>query len=307
MEVRAYAPAMADAWNAFNAEARNGHMLFDRGFMDYHADRFADASLVAVEDGRVRGLLPANRDGAAIWSHQGLTFGGLVVSDAGAVEIARMLDLSAAAWREAGAASLTYKALPPIYHRRPAQDDLHWLFRRGASLVRRDLTTAIDRREPGAMSKRRTRGAGKARAAGLSFGASDRWDDFWVVLSAVLAERHGAAPAHSAAEIRLLAARFPEAITLHTAQRGEAIMAGVVLFRTPQVCHAQYIAAGEEGRANGALDGLFAHLIAENRSAWFDFGHSTVDQGHTLNEGLVRQKEEFGGSGVAHDAYRLEL
>jgi hypothetical protein len=66
---------------------------------------------------------------------------------------------------------------------------------------------------------------------------------------------------------------------------------------------------GEEGREAGALDGLFDHLIAGHAEShrYFDFGISTTDQGQVLNEGLMRQKEEFGASAVVHDVYRLAL
>jgi hypothetical protein len=309
IEARAYGPADAGGWNAFNAQARNGHLLFDRGFMDYHADRFTDASLVLFDDGRLAGLLPANRSGDEIVSHQGLTFGGLVTARAGAAEVDAMLDAAAAFWRAAGARRLTYKALPWIYHRSPAQEDLSWLFRRGARLVRRDLTTSIDLFQPPAPSGRRRRGARRAEAAGVTFGPSDRWPDYWRLLGAVLGQRHGAKPAHSLEEITLLAGRFPDAVRLHAAEQAGEVVAGVVMFETAQVVHAQYIAAGEAGREAGALDGLFLHLIetCRTRSRWFDFGHSTLDGGQTVNAGLIRQKEEFGGGGVVHDVYELGL
>jgi hypothetical protein len=81
------------------------------------------------------------------------------------------------------------------------------------------------------------------------------------------------------------------------------------MFRSAQVAHAQYIAVGDAGRESGALDGLFEHLIERHSVThrYFDFGISNTDQGLLLNEGLVRQKEEFGGSATAHDFYRLAL
>ena len=49
LSIRRYDPAETEAWNRFVAASRNGTFLHDRGFMDYHADRFSDFSLV-VED-----------------------------------------------------------------------------------------------------------------------------------------------------------------------------------------------------------------------------------------------------------------
>ncbi|HEX7761771.1 MAG TPA: GNAT family N-acetyltransferase [Caulobacteraceae bacterium] len=307
-EVRPYGPEMRGLWNSFNREAVNGHFLFDRDFMDYHSDRFTDASLIVFEGDRAVGLIAASREGATIHSHQGLSFGGLVVQDTGVSASLAMLDACAAGWRGAGAQAMVYKALPSIYHRAPANGDLYWLFRRGAALVRRDASTVIDYRAPGPRSERRARGARKAARAGLTFGRSTRWGDYWRVLEDVLRDRHVAAPTHSLAEIELLAGRFPDGISLHLAELAGEVQAGVVIFATDEVAHAQYIAVGEAGRANGALDGLFDHLIAaQNQRRYFSFGISTTEGGQALNEGLVRQKEEFGGGPVMHDVYRLAL
>jgi hypothetical protein len=207
-----------------------------------------------------------------------------------------------------GARELVYKALPWIYQRRPAQEDIYWLFRRDAALIRRDVTSSIDVQAPGRRSSRRERGARKAEKAGLAFGRSGRWPEFWDLLGEVLAARHGAEPVHALAEIERLAAVFPDDISLHTAERDGEILAGVVMYASAQVAHAQYIAVGDAGRELGALDGLFLHLIETHRDArYFDFGVSNTNQGRELNEGLVRQKEEFGASAVAHDFYQVAL
>jgi hypothetical protein len=306
---RAYDASLAGAWNAFNARARNGHFLFDRGFMDYHAERFVDASLALVEGEAIVGLLPASRHGDEIVSHGGLTFGGLVVDRTGTAEAMAMLDAAVEAWAAAGAQALTYKAMPTIYARAPADEDRYWLFRQGAELVRRDVSAAIDYRARGPVSGRRSRGIRRAATAGVTFGRSSDWAGYWALLCAVLEGRHGAAPAHSLAEIELLAGRFPDEIALFTAIRQGELLAGVAMFRSATVAHAQYIAAGEAGREAGALDGLFEFLIGQHGAShrYFDFGISNTDQGRVLNEGLIRQKEEFGASAVVHDFYRLAI
>ena len=40
---------------------------------------------------------------------------------------------------------------------------------------------------------------------------------------------------------------------------------------------------------------------------WFDFGTSNERQGRFLNEGLYEFKSNFGGGGVAHEFYTLNL
>jgi hypothetical protein len=307
--VRPYRAPDAEAWNDFNASALTGHFLFDRQFLEYHSDRFIDASLIVEEGGAIQALLPANRAGTTVHSHQGLTFGGLITAESSTPAIMRRMDAIATYLRHQGMTTLLYKALPAIYHRRPAASDLYWLFLRGAFLVRRDITTSIDYRERGGLSSRRARGVKKATKCGLAIGPSEDVEGFWNLLAHVLHTRHSVAPVHALAELRLLRNRLPQNIRLFTAVQGNQIVAGVLIFETAIVAHAQYIAVSEAGRDLGALDGLFDHLIRHYSGSKrvFDFGISTEECGRLLNEGLITQKEEFGGGGVMHDVYELDL
>lgn len=307
--IRPYATEDRALWNAFNKTARNGHFLFDRDFMEYHADRFTDASILLLADDELAGIMPANRRDDTIHSHQGLTFGGLVTAKASTPRTLALLDALRDHYRAAGAQQLVYKALPLIYHEVPTTEDGYWLYRNGAVLARRDITTTVDYRLPPYRSSRRQRGIKKAAKAGLVFGPSKNWQPFWDILTGVLASRHEVQPVHSVPEITLLAERLPENIGLYTAEKDGEVLAGIVMFITPQVAHAQYISASEAGKECGALDGLIDYLIERYRPThrYFDFGISTFDAGRQLNEGLITQKEEFGGGAVLHDVYELEL
>jgi hypothetical protein len=310
IEIQRYAASDHELWNALNAQAKNGHFLFDRNFMEYHADRFQDSSYIFLDESKPIALLPANRSGDTLYSHQGLTFGGLVLDQrATSFRVLEMWDMLLADLRSRGIRRFVYKPLPLIYHRSPAQEDLYALFRHGARLVRRDVTTTIDCSAPGARSKRRQRGVKKAIKANLAFVESYDWQEFWMVLSDTLRLKHGVIPTHTLEEIVRLAKLFPTSIRLYTAQAEERTLAGVVMFETATVAHAQYIAASAGGREVGALDGLFDFLIERYRTThrFFDFGISNEDNGRVLNEGLVNQKEEFGGSTVVHDVYELAI
>jgi hypothetical protein len=308
VEILSVTAELEAAWDEFVGRARNTHFMFQRRYMTYHADRFTDASLVARRKGRIVAALPANRAGDTIHSHQGLTFGGLLVDEADTPEILDALDGCAATWRAAGARRLVYKPIPWIYHLRPAEADLYWLFLHEAQLVRRELTSTIDLTRRGPTSAQRTRGAARAAQAGLVFRRSEAYPAYWELLHQVLESRHGTQPVHTVEEIRQLAASFPQNISLHVAEDDVGVIhAGVVLFRAGQVAHAQYIAVGPEGRTTGALDGLFHHLIAAASGGlrFFDFGISNEGDGRTLNAGLISQKEGFGASALAHDRYEV--
>ena len=68
-------------WNAFIGQAKNATFLFHRDFMDYHSDRFQDYSLVVLDGEKWVAVLPANVVGDEVFSHQGLSYGGLVYSE----------------------------------------------------------------------------------------------------------------------------------------------------------------------------------------------------------------------------------
>jgi len=308
-----YTPADHARWNDFLQTSKNGTFLFRREYMDYHADRFPDASRLVLDgDGRLIALLPATRQEATatLASHAGLTYGGFVVD--ASMTTAVMLSLFEAALgvlRAEGIATIAYTTIPHIYHQLPAEEDRYALFRFGARLVRRDVLTVLDPRGERRVQERRRRGIKKAEKAGLEVRRSGDWGAFWSALEANLASRHGARPVHTRAEIELLADRFKDEIALFAGFRGDELVGGVVVYESARVAHAQYIAATEAGRDLGCLDLIFEQLVTRHyaHKAWFDFGISNEDRGRTLNEGLIAQKEGFGARAVAHDYYEMSL
>ena len=80
MEVKRYGAEEARTWDLAVTASRQGTFLLMRHYMDYHADRFTDASLLFYDGshGRLRGVLPATVDGDTAVSHGGLTYGGLL-------------------------------------------------------------------------------------------------------------------------------------------------------------------------------------------------------------------------------------
>lgn len=314
MIIKDYSDADKTRWDEFVARSKNGTFLFQRQYMDYHADRYPDASLLALDaGGEVQALFPATRRQHEVISHEGLTYGGFVTDERMTVEL--MLDLFQAAgrhFREAGVGSLTYKSVPHIYHRSPAEEDLYALAVNGAELYRRDVLSVIDYDgdiDWSERSRRRERKAAKAVRSGVEVRETDDYDRFWAVLAGNLERRHGLIPAHTADELKLLAARFPDQIRLFGAYRDEALEAGALVYLAARVCHLQYSASSQTGRRLRALDLLLAHVIEAYRGQmrYFDFGVSTEQDGRFLNTGLVEYKQQFGARTVVHDFYKWAL
>lgn len=305
-----YRTEQVKQWNAFVAQSRNGTFLFDRRYMEYHADRFEDYSAVVYQDDAIIALLPANRAGSVIHSHQGLSYGGLVVAEAMTAPIMlETMDALVDHFRAAGARQLVYTPTPHIYHRYPAEEDRYAMSRLGAELSRRDILSVAATDGRPALKTRRRRGIKKAQNAGLSVAESDDWAGYWQLLEENLDRRHGARPVHSIDEIDLLRRAFPENIRLFVCSGPSAMVAGTVIFETAQVARSQYIASNDLGRASGALDLLFATLLDDIfvAKAYFDFGSSHHGPERQLAGGLIDQKEGFGARSIVHDTYLLDF
>ena len=310
-EVRRYTPDKANEWNRFVAASKTGTFPFDRQFMDYHADRFTDCSLMFYRDNALYALLPANVKGDVLTSHGGLTYGGLVMSSrCSAKGVQEVFAAMNTYLSDMGVRRVVYKAIPWIYHQLPAEEDLYALTSIShATLIIRDISSAVIGDRPVKFSESRKSGLRKALRMGLTVRESEDFATFWQILNANLTAKYGVRPVHSVSELELLHGHFPQGIRLYMVYDGETPLGGTLLFLTPQVLHTQYISATAEGKAHGAIDLLFNHLINEVYTdyRYIDFGKSTVSDSADLNEQLIFQKEGFGARAVCYDTYEWTL
>lgn len=308
--LRRYGPEDKENWNGFVEKSKNGTFLHNRDYMDYHSDRFRDFSIMVFRDNRLYALLPACVIGEEWISHAGLTYGGLLTDEkctaAETLEIFHSLSLFL---KESGFKKITYSPPPHIYHRLPAEEDLYALFRAGAVLSVRKIASVVCQGNGIKWRNIRKSGIRKAVRSGISIEESNDFEGFWRVLENNLDGKYGAKPVHSLEEMIRLHALFPENIRLHTATLNGKTLAGVLVYKTREVAHCQYISANEEGKKSGALDLLFHHLlnVVYKETPYFDFGTSNEDRGKYLNESLIYQKEGFGGRAVCYDTYSINL
>ena len=311
MEIRRYRREDKELWNSFVSKARNATFLFDRNYMDYHADRFDDNSFMFYHKGKLKAVLPANVSGDTLYSHQGLTYGGLLLDKKATVEDVLECFDSLNSWlRENGISKVVYKALPWIYQQYPSEEDLYALTCKcKAQLISRDIASTIVVDNKLKFAESRKSGIRKALSLNIEVGESNDVDGFWHVLEDNLGNRYNAKPVHTASEMKLLMSRFPNNIKLYVAKMNGEIVGGTLIYVTSQVVHTQYISASLEGKKHGALDLLFDYIINKvyANCRYFDFGKSTEQGGAYLNEPLIFQKEGFGGRGVCYDWYQWEL
>ncbi len=307
--VRQYESKDYQDWNAFIGKAKNATFLFNRDFMEYHKERFDDFSLLIFDDKKLVAVLPANRVGAIVHSHQGLSYGGLIyceqLSQTAVLAIFKevMLFLN-----RLDIQIVNLKIIPSIYHHKPAEELLYALFLVEAKLTRRDVLSVIDLSNAGTYSKIRKRGIKKAVSKDLMIKEEVDFDGFWnEILIPNLKLRHNIVPVHSLEEISRLKLLFPNNIRQFNVYDAGEIVGGTTIFESEKVAHCQYVSKfGSE--ETGSLDFLFDYLLQKEfiGKRYFDFGISNVDQGKKLNEGLTYWKESFGASTIVQDFYELE-
>ena len=307
-----YSNENAISWNIFLRNAKNSSFLFDRGFMDYHSDRFLDYSLIACSEGQIVAVLPANIINNVLISHAGLSYGGVILrDDLRFFEVETIFKEILIFLNGNLIKILKIKFIPRMYQTRPC-DEFDWLlFKLKAKKYRTDIALVLNNRSmvlP--YQERRRRSIKKVSNRKIDIvGGYDQIESFWVsVLIPNLIAKHGANPVHSVDEILLLAKRFPGNIKQHNIYLDGCIVAGCTMFVNDNVAHAQYISSTQDGRNSGCLDYLFDYLIKDvyGQFDFFDFGICNEYEGQKINKGLLDWKEGFGARAISHDFFELD-
>lgn len=299
------------SWDAWVTSCKTPLFFFKRDFLEYHADRFQDCSLLFYDDHDLLAVFPATKSAQVLDSHGGLTYGGLLVSEKTRTTEVQAIFQSLANWAyHAGFEKIRYKAIPYIFYNHASQEDLYCLTTLlNAKLIRRDLSSVIHLNQPLRLSKGKKWLVARAKKYGLRVSDSVDWNHFHALLSTVL-ERHGAIPVHSANELSYLYALFPQNIVLKVVENNGELLAATLLFKFQTTLHTQYLVTSEKGKTLGALDFLIASCLEEALEAgflYFSFGISTEMQGLFINRGLMAQKENFGARGMVLDFYEVDL
>lgn len=304
-----YNETYAGQWNTFIENSKNGTFLFDRNFMDYHADRFEDFSVLVFEGKKLKAIFPAHSKEDTVYSHLGLTYGGLILDFKTYLQDTVILVKALLHYYNSrGIDTIYIKTIPPIYHKIPAQELEYCLFLADAKLVRRDSLSVIENSYAPGFLKSRRQAIRKSGENGLVIVEDNNLELFWnSLLIPNLEERFEAAPVHSLEEIILLKQRFPDNIRHFNVYHEGRLAAGTTVFVTDTVAKPQYISGNEERNALGSIDFLYNYLINDifKDKKFFDFGPSNEAQGRRLKSSIAFWKESYGARTVVHDFYEV--
>lgn len=303
-----YRPERKNEWDTFIGNSKNATFLFNRDFMDYHKDRFEDFSLMIYSRAKLVGVLPANREGSILHSHQGLTYGGLLLPrNIGLEKVIEMFEVVLKFLFTMEIFELHIKEIPGIYHVLPSEEIRYLAFILEAELLSRQTLSVIDNRYRLKFSKGRKEGIRRSQQNKLQVIETDSFSSFWnAILSPNLKSKYGVEPVHSLEEIENLKKKFPQNIKQFNVYHKQNLVAGATIFETTMVAHCQYISGSDSNNLLGSLDALHSFLIDHyQHKRYFDFGSSNEHQGRAINVGLIFWKEGFGARTVTQDFYKI--
>ncbi len=309
MKAVLYTQEKENEWNEFVKNAKNSLFMFNRSFMEYHKDRFTDNSLLFYDEEELVALLPASLKENKLYSHGGLTYGGFITSTKMKQHhMNECFECLKEYMQQNKIESILYKTIPYIYHKQGAQEDIYSLFLNDAKTEKIEPATVINLKDPLKMPKGRKAQVSRAKREGVEIVESTDFKTFIELENSVLSEHHNTKAVHTGEELELLHSRFPENIKLYAAMYKDKMIAGTVLFIYDTVVHTQYLAANDEAREIGALDYVVASVIENYKTtkAYLDFGISSEEGGKVLNEGLIFQKEGFGGRTIVYQTFSMK-
>ncbi|WP_281323774.1 GNAT family N-acetyltransferase [Flavobacterium sp. IMCC34518] len=306
--VKRYQKEHYSIWNDFISRAKNATFLFHRDFMDYHNDRFEDYSLMVFEEKKLVAVLPANRVGKVIYSHQGLSYGSIVIKKN--IKINEYLILVATLMRFLNSneiESIYLKQLPKIYNKAFSEEFDYVTYLMKGEIYRSDLHMVIDNEQGYKPNRNRLRALKVANEKGIEVRLENDYEHFWnQILIPNLKARYNVAPVHTLTEISLLAALFPNQIKLYNAYLSGIIKAGVVVFVMENVVHFQYSSGDEDRNDTASLDALFNFIIQKySDKKYISFGNCSEENGCFLNTGLAYWKESFGAKSMIQNFIKI--
>ena len=310
--IRPYQESDYELWNTFVSAAKNATFLFHRDFMEYHKERFEDFSLLVFDKVKLVAVLPANRVDNKVYSHQGLTYGGLVYASKLKIEkIEVILDLLFDFFKSKRIEHFYLHPIPSFYLGQGNAAIDFFLMKRGAQLYRKEMNMVAHLHQEIPISKSKLKHFRRTEVLGLRVVEETNFQPFWEkILEPRLAEKYDAKPVHSLAEIQLLQERFPKNIKQFSAYLEDKIVAGITIFEFENGVKSQYGATSKKGEKYRALDFLFISLLdvfQKRGKHFFDMGIVNDSGEKGFHSGLLQQKEELGCTVWNQDFYEIKL
>jgi len=273
--------------------------LFYRDYMDYHSNRFEDFSILIYKNKSLVGLIPANRSKNTIYSHQGLTYGGLLLeNNFNAIFSKELMAVVKKFYKDNGIVDFQLKSYPSSYPQFDSTPFFSFFKNSKTNIITTHKSLAIDFSKKVKIHKTKLKHQRKGLEYGLEIRLDNDFKTFWTeVLTPMLEDRFQTKPVHSLEEIEQLHSFFPSKILQYNVYLKDKILGGITIYNKGSVVKSQYSATTLEGQKNYAIDVLFLHLIEHYKNSgaqFFCMGTVTTIDSLGYSPGLLKQKLELG-------------
>lgn len=314
-----YKDELEDVWDNFiDNNNRNATFIHSRKFLNHNpANKKNDSSLLFYKDSKLIGVLPAaiyKKDKKILFhSHPGSTYSGFVTHESvGVKEAMEIVEITIDFAKNKKVNEIIIRNPFRFFHSIPSDETDYAMWAKGFNIKFRELECAIllddkcfDRYEPG------TRRSVNKAEKHVTVGISEKYKEYWKMLTINLMEKHGVKPVHTLPEfMKLRTLVGNDKVVLITAEVEKKIIAGIALFVNKTAVRAQYIASDnnfQDLRPMNAVIDFIIRWAKENDKKYFNLGMANENEGKSINYGLFRFKEGFGGRGVLRETMSLGL
>ncbi len=307
--VKKYQKEHQKDWDDFVRKTANGTFLHQRSYMDYHAERFTDYSLMIYKKNKLIGALPAHIIDNEIFSHNGLTYGEILYHNklhlADKIEITEQLleylqDKKINHWH--------IKSIPNIFHRYPDDANLYLYHHLASKMLWMKPFFVIFTPTFTGINRNRKRSIAETKSLALQISQDQKYlAGFWQIIQQNLASRHQASPVHSLAEMQLLMKRFPQEINFFACLSNDKVLAGAIVYKFANSVHYQYIHANNEPDKRNAVDYLTNYLIEHYKKDYTYISFGSAEKNKFIDQGLSYWKESFGAKIINQYAYKIDI
>ena len=329
IRIEEYTPDQFDVWESFIDESVNGTIFHRQKFIGYHpADRFQDNSLLIYYKNKLIAVFPACVVGSngkmVLKSHAGTSYGGPVFK--GKQSLRRVFSVMEALneyAREKGFDQIEMRTPPKIFYksffdqldftltglgyRREAEELV--TFYRMADYAHNESIVEFAKSFPTTCRKEIRKSAEHITAKIVE--TEEDVNRFHEILSNNLSGKYNKQPTHTLDELKTLLRLFPGEIFILGTYHNDTLVGGyTVITINGKGLHIFYAAMDYDYQIYRPLNLGLAKLIqigTERNMEVLNYGISTEDGGKYINWGLLRFKEDFGGTGALRTNWIKDL
>ncbi len=294
IEVVRYQEGKKKEWDEFVDNADNTSFMFFRDYLEYHSDRFEDHSLLLYYKKSLSVILPGNVYKNHFYSHQGLTFGGIIhKSKYGYGKAKLFMGAILQYFSKNHISNVLIKDQPFFYSESLQQINSFIIEHEYNPTIEYNIGAFIHL--PNHQFPSKCVRKGKLEMYNCFY--SDDFETYWKILESNLENLYKTKPVHTLKEILYLKQHFSKNIKLLMLEDKEtkSIHAGAVLYIHKGIVKVQYFATTFDGRKNRASDVLYYYIINNFKTShtFIDFG-TNMDRSGNVNFTLLETKEKFG-------------